>query len=120
MVVVEDWFLGAELNRIRLEVREGTAAVGQAWFDLITRVTIQVHGVTVDSDIESNVFDWTTEKADSILRLELGRSATVAGDFTSTPLVNATYPARVDIYHGTDNAVISSAGTESHLRLRIM
>ncbi|MBT8085985.1 MAG: hypothetical protein KJN72_12220 [Woeseia sp.] len=106
-MIVLDWFLRAELNRSRIEVQEGTAAVGEAWMDLITRVTITTAGVTVDSDNYASAFDWTTEKASSIIRLELGKTDKVLSDFTIAGNPFDAQPARIDFYHGTDNAVLS-------------
>lgn len=117
--VIENWFIGAELNVIELEIRTGTTPVGQGWMELVTRVTLSCHGVTLDSDVEPTVFDYVTSKASSILKIYPGRSATVIGDFTTTPDPDVALPARLDFYHGIDNAVLSHIANNGGLRLRV-
>lgn len=60
-----------------------------------TRMTLEIGGVTIDSAVVSNVFDWSTDGANGRLDLSnLGhQSALKPGEYTSTlTIYDASYP----------------------------
>lgn len=100
---IVDCYVGAELNELRLEITAGDAVVGPAWMALITRIVLKFGGLTVDSSTATaGTFDWTTEAADSVVRMFLGKAVVTANAPTE-----GKYDSRFDIYHGGDNAVIA-------------
>ena len=102
LVQVIDWYVAAELNETRKTLTQGGVAVGESFMNAITRVRIIVNGVSVDTNdpIPVGTIDYTTNKAASQIIFRLGR-------FDGTAPAEGRYPARLEIWQDSDNAVIA-------------